>query len=58
MDNYTVNDAFQIIRDFMDAGNPYPDENNQKQVVWERHLVAYAMNKAHENGYKQREEGL
>ncbi len=61
MDNYTDNDARLLIIEFVDK-HPYPDfdfdEVTRKIIEWERELVVYALEQGHENGYKQREEGL
>ena len=56
MDNYTDNDARLLIMEFVTT-HPYPP-SNVGQIRWERELVVYALERAHEAGYKQREEGL
>ncbi len=59
MDNYTRLDARNIVADFISVGNPYPyGQKDAQRIYWEQDLVVYAMNQAHADGYKQREEGL
>ncbi len=58
MDNYTDNDARLLIKEFVDK-HPYPDfAEVRQQIKWERELVVYALERGHDDGYKQREEGL
>ncbi len=56
MDNYTDNDARLLIQEFTDKHRRPLGEI--PQIIWERHLVLAALEQGHENGYKQREEGL
>ncbi len=56
--NYTDNDARLLIQEFTNK-QPYPDfAEVRQQIKWERELVVYALERGHDDGYKQREEGL